>query len=186
VVDLSIVMDQQGSTWVGFTASTGWGRQNHDILSWSFVGVDVSSSMSLVSSDISFPMSACLPDRNPCTPGRALVQYNGASYHVVLPANLKWGASIPNSSGGAVEVSNAHGVGCWDLNARGSEGCSGPSGNGPPAGAGFLAEKTPAGALIMRTSEERTWFSVNGRSGAGFKDHQGFYEFDLKIKQEGH
>jgi hypothetical protein len=37
-VDLSIVMDPQGSTWVGFTASTGWGCQNHDILTWSFAG----------------------------------------------------------------------------------------------------------------------------------------------------
>ena len=27
-----------------------------------------------------------------------------------------------------------------------------------------------------------TWFSVNGRSGATFKDNEGFYEFDLKIK----
>ena len=50
------------------------------------------------------------------------------------------------------------------------------------AGAGFLAEGDPAGALIMRTRNGHTWFSVNGRSGATFKDNEGFYEFDLKIK----
>jgi hypothetical protein len=170
------------SAWVGFTVSTGWGCQNHDILTWSFVGADTSSSMSVVFSDISFPMSACLPDRNLCTPEHAFVQYNGAGYHIVLPANLEWGASIPNSSGRAVVVTEAHGVVCWDLKAHGSEGCSGPSRNGPPAGAGFLAEDAPAGALIMGPREEHTWFSVNGRSGAGFKDNQGFYEFDLEIE----
>ena len=92
------------------------------------------------------------------------------------------GRSIPNSSGRAVLVTNTHGIVCWDLKARGSEGCSGPSGNGPPAGAGFLAEDVSAGALIMRTHDEHTWFSVNGRSGVGFKDKEGFYEFDLEIK----
>ena len=181
-VDLSIVMDQQGSAWVGFTASTGWGCQNHDILTWSFAGADVSSSMSVVSSDISFPMSACLPNRNLCTPERPIVEQRGAGYHIVLPGNLESGARIPNSSGRTVVVTNAHGVVCWDLKAHGSDGCSGPSGNGPPAGAGFVAEGSPAGALIMRTRDGRTWFSVNSRSGGGFQDNQGFYEFDLKIE----
>ena len=55
-------------------------------------------------------------------------------------------------------------------------------GNGGAAGAGFLAEDDPAGALIMRTHNGHTWFSVNGRNGATFKDNEGFYEFDLKIK----
>ena len=181
-VDLSIVMDQQGSAWVGFTAATGWGSQNHDILSWSFAGEGVSSSLSMVSSDISFSMSTCLPNRNLCTPERAIVERHGAGYHVVLPANLEWGASIPNSPGRAVVVTNAHGIVCWDLEARGSEGCSGPSGNGTPAGKGFLAVESPAGALILKTREEYTWLSVNGRSGAAFKDNEGFYEFDLEIK----
>ena len=94
VVDLSIVTDQQGSAWVGFTASTGWGYQNHDILTWSFAGANVSSSMYVVSSDISFPMSACLPNRNLCTPERTIVEQIGAGYHIVVPANLEWGASV--------------------------------------------------------------------------------------------
>ena len=132
VVDLSIVTDQQGSAWVGFTASTGWGYENHDILTWSFAGADVSSSMYVVSSDISFPMSACLPNRNLCTPEHAVVEQIGAGYHIVLPANVEWGASVPNSSGRTVVVTNAHGIVCWEFRARGSEGCNGPSGNGAP------------------------------------------------------
>jgi hypothetical protein len=88
VVDLSIATDHQGRAWVGFTASTGFGWQNHDILSWSFAGTDVSSNMSVVSSDITFPMSSCLPNRNLCTPERAFVEQSGAGFHVVLPANL--------------------------------------------------------------------------------------------------
>ena len=181
-VDFSIATDHQGSAWVGFTASTGFGWQNHDILSWSFAGTGVSSSMSVVSSDITFPMSACLPNRNLCTPERAFVEQNGAGYHIVLPANVEWGASIPNPSGRAAVVTNTHGIVCWDFNARGSEGCSGPSGNGTTAGAGFLAEDAPAGALVMRARDDRTWFSVNGRTGVAFKDNEGFYEFDLEFK----
>jgi hypothetical protein len=182
VVDLSIVVDQQDSAWVGFTASTGGGYENHDILNWSFTGTDVSSSISAVSSRITFLMSACLPDRNLCTPESAVVEHRDASYHVIPPGNLEWGASIPNSPGRTVMVTNAHGIVCWDIKARGSDGCSGPAGSGTPAGAGFLAADVPAGALIMSTREGRTWFSVNGRSDLGFKNNEGFYEFDLEIK----
>jgi hypothetical protein len=182
VVDLSIATDHQGSAWVGFTAATGWGWQNHDILSWSFAGTDASSNISVVSSDITFPMSACLPNRNLCTPERSFVEQRGAGYHVVLPANFEWGASIPNPSGRVVVVTNAKGIVCWDRKARGSEGCGGPSGNGATAGAGFLADDASPGALIMRTREDRTWFSVNGRRDTTFKDNEGFYEFDSEIK----
>jgi Legume lectin domain len=48
VIDLSIVIDQQGSAWVGFTASTGGGYENHDILNWFFSSPDISSSLSAV------------------------------------------------------------------------------------------------------------------------------------------
>jgi hypothetical protein len=76
-----IATDHQGSFWVGFTAVTGWGFENHDILNWALAGATVSSSVSMVSSDISFPMSACLPNRNLCTPEQAIVEHNTA----VLP-----------------------------------------------------------------------------------------------------
>jgi hypothetical protein len=49
------------------------------------------------------------------------------------------------------------------------------------AGARFLADDAPAGALIMKSQDGRTWFSVNGR-GTAFKDNEGFYKFDLEIK----
>ena len=181
-VDLSIVMDREGRAWVGFTASTGDGYQNHDILSWSFRSANVSSSVAVVSSDITFSLSACLPDRNLCTPERAIVEPRGAGYHIILPANLEWGASIPNQLGRQVAISNAHGIVCWDLEARGSEGCGGPSGTAKPGGAGFLAPDAPAGALISKSSGGQTWFSVNGPTGDGFKNNEGFYEFDVEIK----
>lgn len=182
VGDFSIVVDLQARAWVGFTASTGGGYENHDILDWTFAGTDVSSTMSMVSSQITFLMSTCLPDRNLCTPERAVVERRGAGYHLVLPANLEWGASIPNPREETVVVTNARGIACWDLKSRGADGCSGPSGNAIPAGAGFLAAAAAAGALIMETREGHTWFSVNGHSGFGFKDNEGFYEFDLEIK----
>jgi hypothetical protein len=182
VVDLSIVVDSRGEAWVGFTASTGGGFENHDILNWSFTATDTTSSISVVSSHITFLMSSCLPDHKLCTPERAVVQRNDTGYHLILPGNLEWGVSIPHVPKQRVEVTNAHGIVCWDAKIRGSTGCSGPSGNGTPAGPGFVATETPAGALIMRTSDGRTWFSVNGRRGTSFKDNEGFYEFDLEIK----
>jgi hypothetical protein len=182
VVDLSIVVDLEGCAWVGFTASTGGGYENHDILNWSFAGADVSSNISVVSSQITFLMSACLPDRNLCTPERTVVEQSGKGYHVILPANLEWGASIPNPQERQVVVTNARGIACWDVPARGASGCSGPSGNTQSAGLGFLAADTAAGTLIMKTRDGHTWLSVNGRSGAPFKDNEGFYEFDLEIK----
>jgi hypothetical protein len=181
VVDLSIVLDRQGSAWVGFTASTGGGYENHDILNWSFAGAAVSSSASVVFSDITFLMWSCLPNRNLCTPERALVEPHTTGYHIVLPANLEWGANVPNPSGRTAAVTNAHGISCWDVKAPGGNGCSGPSGNGAAAGAGFLSPDAPAGALILRNHEGRTWFSVNSRTN-GFKSNEGFFEFDVELK----
>jgi len=182
VVDLSIIPDPQGSAWVGITASTGGSYENHDLLGWSFTAEDVSSNMSVVSSDISFSLSACLAGRNLCTPEEASVAPAGAVYHIVLPANLEWGVSIPNPLARPVTVANAHGIACWDFKARQAEGCSGPAGNGPAGGPAYIDPDAPAGALVAKTRDNRTWFSVNGRRGA-FEDNEGFYEFDLEMKQ---
>ncbi len=182
VVDLSIVLDQQGAAWVGFTASTGGGYENHDILNWSFTATDVSSSISAVSSHITFLMSACLPNRKLCTPDSAVVEHTNTGYHVILPGNLEWGVTIPEPAKGSLVVTDAHGIVCWDDKAQGSDGCSGPSGNGTSAGSSFIAADAPAGALIMRTREGQTWLSVNGRAGSAFKNNEGFYEFNLEIK----
>ncbi len=182
VVDLSIVVDRQGEAWVGFTASTGGGYEDHDIRSWSFTGTNVSSRMSAVSSQITFLTSECLPNRKLCTPENAVVERTNTGYHVILPGNLEWGVRIPSPPGGRVKVTNAHGIVCWDVEARGSDGCSEPTGKGPPAGARFLATDEPSGALIMNTHHGYVWFSVNGRSGVSFNQNEGFYEFDLEIK----
>jgi hypothetical protein len=181
-VDFSVVVDPQGRAWVGFTASTGGGYENHDILTWTFGTAKVSSNMSVVSSDISFAMSECLPGRNLCTPERAFVAPNGARYHVVLPANAEWGASVENPHGAPVAITNAHGIACWDVKARGSAGCSGPSGAGDSAGPGFLVPGAPSGALVNNSRGGRTWFSVNG-SGGTFEANEGFYEFDVELTE---
>jgi len=165
-VDLSTVVDADGSAYIGFTASTGSGYENHDILSWSFVPApkpDVSSTVSFASSSVSSQGTACLPDRNLCTPERATVEPAGPGrYHVVLPANAAWGASIPNRSHRHVDISNARGFVCWDI-ARGTQGCGGPS----------------ATTLITRTKRGQTDFSVNPRLGK-FAENQGYFEFDVE------
>ena len=170
-VDLSTVVDADGAAYVGFTASTGNGFENHDILNWS-LRPDVSSAISVVSSSIAYLKTPCLPDRNLCTPERAQVEESAPeTYRVVLPANLPWGASIPNPSQRPVVVSNARGLVCWDLASLGRQGCNSPGGNA--AG---------AGALIQQTNNGRTEFSVDDRTG-NFRDNEGYFEFDARIRQ---
>ncbi|HML16034.1 MAG TPA: L-type lectin-domain containing protein [Bryobacteraceae bacterium] len=168
-VDLSLVADAAGEAYAGFTASTGDGFQNHDILTWSFTAGPPKAD---VSSKISFAEFACLPDRNLCTPDRAAVTETGeGTYHVILPANLEWGASI---AGENAAITNARGTICWDATH-----CNGPDGNGILAGDGFLAPDRPPGALVVRTKDGRIDFSVNGRNAA---DNQGYFEFDVERK----
>jgi hypothetical protein len=175
-VDVSLVADAAGRAWVGFTASTGSGYENHDLLSWSFNATDVSSAM--VSSNISFFMDKCAPGHNLCTPDRAIVDETAPGrFHVVLPGNVEWGASVPNKSGREVVVSDARGTVCWDLEARGSEGCSGVEGS--PKLTGGLSKDKPTGALIMKTHGGRTYFSVNDRN---LKDNEGYFEFEVELR----
>lgn len=173
--DLSTVIDSDGKAYVGFTASTGAGFENHDILSWSFTA----GLKTEVSSNIAFMKAACLPDRNLCTPDRAVVEETGPGHHhIVLPANLEWGASIPNAAEQPIIVSNARATICWDLKALGADGCRGP--------AVIVANDesrvaSKPGALIGRTGEGRTYFSIKDRSGA-FDDNEGFVEFDVELR----
>ena len=62
------------------------------------------------------------------------------------------------------------GMVCWNLEALGDQGCNGPAGNA-----------SGAGALIQRTNNGHTEFSVDDRTG-NFKDNEGFFEFDVRIK----
>lgn len=170
-VDLSTVVDPEGRAYVGFTASTGAGYENHDILTWSFAAAVKTD----VSSNIAFMKAACLPDRNLCTPDRVVVEeIEPGRYHVVLPANLEWGASILNPSEHAVIVTNARGTICWDMKSRGAEGCSGPE---------VSLDAAHPGALIHRTDHGRTYFSIHDPGGR-FDDNEGYIEFDVKNSDE--
>lgn len=173
-VDLRTITDAHGAAYIGFTASTGNGYENHDILSWSFLLPDVTSNVSVVSSEISFLKSACLPNRNLCTPEHPIVDQTApGTWHVVLPANAEWGAGIPNPSGTPITIENARGIVCWNVQALGEHGCNGPTGNA-----------SGAGALIHRTSDGRTWFSVDDRTG-NFRDNEGYFEFDVRLQSLG-
>ena len=166
-VDLGLAADQAGMAWVGFTASTGAGFENHDILSWSFHQADVSSAM--VSSNISFFMDTCLPGRNLCTPDRAIIdQIQPGRFHIVLPANLKWGASIPNPTGREPIIDNPRGTVCWNLKSLGPAGCRGPS-----------LDPAKPGSLILKTANGRTSFSVNDTN---FDDNEGYFEFEVELR----
>ena len=177
-VDLSTVLDGAGRAWVGFTASTGGGFENHDILNWSFHTPDVSSVLSTVTSTISYELVDCMPGRNLCTPLNASVEeVANARYRVVLPAHREWGASISVPPGREVAVSEARGVVCWDLEGRGASGCSGPAGEG--SGAGLIMPESNAGALVMRIKDGKAQFSVNDRN---FADNQGYFEFDVLVR----
>ncbi|MBC7924448.1 MAG: hypothetical protein H7039_02220 [Bryobacteraceae bacterium] len=162
VVDPALMSGPDGKAWVGFTASTGGGYENHDILSWSFRGTEVSSDLYDVSSRISYALAECIEGKNLCTPVKAIVQQTGPNeFHVVLPAHLEWGAEIPNPTGREVVVKDARGTICLDL--KGEEPCTGPQGS----------------ALLMRTQKGRTSFSVNDRT---FGNNQGFFEFDVQLQ----
>ena len=186
--DLGTIIDASGSAFIGFTASTGAGWENHDVLSWSF---DPNLRES-VESSIQFEKAACLPERNLCTPEHGSTEATGPGrFHVILPAHVEWGVSVPNASGRAVTISNARGKVCWDLKGLGAMGCNGPEGNGLRAGAGFVAPDEKAGALIQQTVNAETSFSVNGRmrnvfrnkDGAPeFREHEGFFEFDVEVQ----
>jgi hypothetical protein len=197
-IDLASLVGGDGTAWVGFTASTGDSFENHDIVDWRFHGrprggaestmTTVDSSMSSVDSSISFDLVPCLPNRTLCTPEQAVIQTKAPGlYHVYLPANLEWGASVPNPGGASARVFNVTGKVCWDPRLREGAGCNGPPGNGivpgidAEGGADFVAPKMPAGSLVVRTLNGKLWFTVNDRTGPGFKDNEGFFEFDVAL-----
>lgn len=180
-VDLSTVMDGAGRAYVGFTASTGSGYENHDIFNWTFTAVD--SSISAVDSDITFlDHVTCLEGRNLCTPKEAVVEETApGQFHVILPAHLEWGASIVNPSAAPVSLANARGYACWELTA-GEEQCGSPTPiDISPADNTLVVPEKKIGVLVIQNDRGRTWFSVNDRKKA-FADNQGFFEFDVRLQ----
>ncbi|GEM_PF-712712 len=185
-VDISTVVDSNGAAYAGFTASTGNGFENHDILGWSFTPApeQVTSSLFTVQSEITYQLANCMDGRNLCTPPKALVQETAPGrFHITLPAHLEWGASIPNPDARLVTISNVQGLACWNL--KSEEGCGGPDGAADASVDRYellVPDRNP-GALVCVTRQGRTLFSVNGRKGRGFNAHQGFFEFDAQIQQ---
>lgn len=195
ILNVSVYLDgivgNQGSAFVGFTAATGSGYQNHIIRSWSFAcgyQADATSAISVVDSSISFLRAACLPDRPLCTPDQAIIEDRGPGrYHIVLPANLEWGAGIPNPQSAVIHVENAAGVVCLEQKRGDSPACNGPTGNGSIQERNvhilrdLLAPESPLGALIWKTRRGWTYFSINDRSGNPFLDNEGYFNFEVQI-----
>jgi hypothetical protein len=191
-VDVASILGGDGTAWVGFTASTGGGYENHDLLSWKFASGPrrggAESNMAVIDSAISYAPFPCLPDRKLCTPEQAVIQEKGpGEYHVYLPAHLEWGVRVANPNDTPVRVYNIKGTVCWDPRLRNSTGCNGHAGNGvipgadPEGGPGFVDPQKPAGALVGRNLNGSTSFSVNDRTGDAFKDNEGFFEFDVTV-----
>jgi hypothetical protein len=181
VVDLATVVDEHGQAYVGFTASTGAGYENHDILDWDF-NPHATSAMFVVQSGIDFLKTNCIEGKNLCTPAEPQVETKApGEYHVVLPANREWGASIPNPDARQVEITGARGMACGNLRDTGDD-CSSPTGiPNVPGAPGIVAPDRSPGELVARTVNGRTMFSVNGKAGA-FAGNQGYFEFDVKVK----
>ena len=132
----------------------------------------VDSSMLSVDSIITYSKWACIPDRDRCTPDRAVAEEkNPGHFHVILPATAEWGISVPVGNGAAI-IHNAEGTVCLSQRL-----CYGPQGEGKSAGPSFLAEDKPIGALLSRVVEGRIYFSVNHRKGMPFRDHEGYFDF---------
>jgi len=148
---------------------------------------DISSRIYSADSDISYAKWACLPNRRQCTPEKEIVEATlPGQYHIVLPAQLEWGASIPTPPGSSLALRGVTGTVCLDFqrpaSERSPESCHGALGDGQPAGEGYLVPHKAAGALVTKTADGRTYFSVNGRSGASFQANEGYFEFDVTVR----
>lgn len=175
-VDIASVVGAEGKGYVGFTAATGGGFENHDVLSWSF-----RPGAALVSSSIQFMNQDCLPNRTLCTPVAAIVEPRGKNqYFVILPANLEWGASIENTEGLGLKIKNLKGTVCWNAGAQANHACNGEQGDRSSSRAGLLEEREIAGTLIHQNRNGRTYFSVNALKGK-FEKNEGYFEFEVEV-----
>jgi hypothetical protein len=138
----------------------------------------VDANMFAVDSSITFNDKwACLPNRARCTPDRPVAEEKApGEFHVILPASSEWSISVPDA-GGTAKIQAAQGTICFTAGA-----CSGPEGQANTAGPGYLAPEKPAGALITKLIQGRIYFSVNHLAGAPFRDHEGYFEFDVRTR----
>jgi hypothetical protein len=143
----------------------------------------VTSNIFDVDSHVRFAEWACMPGRPQCTPEEPVIkEVEPGLYYVVLPAQLQWGASVPTPAGATVTFRGAAGTVCLDAASQAAGKCNGPLGNGETAGAGFVVPGGAGGALVRKTVDGRTYFSVNGRDGDWFQKHQGYFEFNVVVK----
>jgi hypothetical protein len=172
-VDVESVVGKGGKGFVGFTAATGEGFQNHDILTWTF-----NSEAASVSSSIQFSDNACLPNRTLCTPEQGSVEPLGQGrYKVRVPAHVQWGVSIDSLAD--LKIVNARGTVCWNSEAKGIHSCNGPEGDRSQAKSGLLEPKAAAGSLIQQRRSGKVYFSINGIKEA-FEKNEGFFEFEVE------
>jgi len=162
-VDLTTITGADGYAWVGFTASTGGGYENHDLLMWSYTGEQVESGLFDVSSRISYNLTDCMEGRNLCTPAKAITEERKTGeWYILLPAHLGWAASIPNPQVRPVRIVDANGSVCFGRN--GVSGCAEGS-----------------SAVIQRSDGGRTWFSVAAAKESA-ESGQGFVEFRAVVR----
>ncbi|MBN8729577.1 MAG: hypothetical protein J0L64_03490 [Acidobacteria bacterium] len=160
VVDLRPVLDSEGKAYVGFTASTGGGWANHDILEWDWRPT-ANSTLSVVTSQVTFAAHGCLPDRNLCTPPEARVTpIEAGRYRIVLPAHQPAGAALPNPRQLPVQLLSATGIVCGASGSSGSPSCSGPHDR-----------------IVITTAQGRSTFSIEGIPGP----RQGFFELEVAL-----
>ncbi len=172
-VDVESVVGKGGRAFVGFTAATGEGYQNHDILTWNF-----SPEAALVSSSIQFSDNACLPNRTLCTPEQGTIEPLGEGrYKVRVPAHLQWGVAIDSASD--LKIVNARGTVCWNIEANATHSCNGPEGDQSHSKPGLLEPKAAPGSLIQQRRLGSVYFSVNATK-LGFEKNEGFFEFEVE------
>lgn len=167
-VSLEAILGSAGQGYPGFTASTGSGYQQQDILDWQFKAPTESEA---VSSTLKFHDDTCLPGRTLCTPREpVLTALDARRWHVVLPAHRPGSVAIPNPANAQAVVTNALGTICWHAVDRGGYSCHGPEGNA--SGRGKLTSSSKHGRLQFSIDTDPKTDSTN----------EGYFEFDVELK----
>jgi hypothetical protein len=83
-------------------------------------------------------------------------------FHIVLPAHLEWGASIPNPSSREVIIAGTRGTACASAGKDGVIDC--------------------APKLIHRNRNGRAEFSIEFPTRPNARSNQGYLEFDVQLR----
>ncbi|MBL8209069.1 MAG: hypothetical protein JNK87_00070 [Bryobacterales bacterium] len=177
-VELETIVGSAHTAYLGFTASTGDGYQQHEILSWRFRSGGTGTSSGLrferqleeqVTSGIRFG-TECLVGRTLCTPPRAEVtELAPGRWQVLLPPHLPWAASIANPRRKEVRIEHASGTICWKARGTGEAFC-----HGPESGEG-------RGAIRMEARDGRTYFKID--TGEEPSANEGYFLFEAVLRE---